>query len=78
MKNCLFEVIIITRRVAMVRNSWLIPDFALEEEGKSLYDQMDFRYEGGFVKDKIANTNSPPPFKFNIFIGGTVRLYRVG
>jgi len=62
----------------MVRNSWLIPDFALEEEGKSLYDQLDFRYEGGFVKDKIANTNIPPPFAFNIFIGGTVRLYRVG
>jgi hypothetical protein len=42
------------------RNSWLIPDFALEKEGKSLYDQMDFRYEGGFVKDKITDTNSPP------------------
>jgi len=62
----------------MVRNSWLIPDFALEKEGKSLYDQLDFRYEGCFVEDKIANTNSPPPFEFNLFIGGTVRLYRVG
>jgi hypothetical protein len=62
----------------MARNSWLIPDFALEKEGKSLYDQMDFRYEGGFVKDKIADTKSPTPFEFNIFIGGTVRLYRVG
>jgi hypothetical protein len=60
------------------RNSWLIPDFALEEEGKSLYDQMDFRYEGGFVKDKITDTNSPQSFEFNIFISGAVRLYRVG
>jgi hypothetical protein len=62
----------------MARNSWLIPDFALEKEGEPLYDQMDFRYAGGFVKDKIANTNIHPPFEFNIFIGGTVRLYRVG
>ncbi len=60
------------------RNSWLIPDFALEEEGKSLYDQMDFHYEGGFVKDKITDTNSPQSFEFNIFISGAVRLYRVG
>jgi hypothetical protein len=62
----------------MARNVWLIPDFALEEEGKSLYDQMDFRYEGGLVKDEITGTNIPPPFTFNIFIGGAVRLYRVG
>jgi hypothetical protein len=62
----------------MARNSWLIPDFALEGEGEPLYDQMDFRYEGCFVKDKIADPNSPPPFEFNIFIGRTVRLYRVG
>jgi hypothetical protein len=62
----------------MARNVWLIPDFALEEEGKALYDQIDFCYEGGIVKDKITGTNSPPPFTFNIFIGGTVRLYRMG
>jgi hypothetical protein len=62
----------------MARNSWLIPDFALEEERKSLYDQMDFRYEGSFVKDEIADTNSSPPFEFNIFIGRTFRLYKVG
>jgi hypothetical protein len=60
------------------RNFWLIPDFALEEEDKPLYDQMDFRYEGGFVKDKITDPNSPPPFEFNIFIDGTMRLYKVG
>jgi hypothetical protein len=66
MKNCLFEGIIINRRVTMTRNSWLFPDFALEEAGKSLYNQMNFRYEGGFVEDKIANTNIHPPLEFNI------------
>jgi hypothetical protein len=62
----------------MARNSWLIPYFALEEEGKPLYDQVDFCQEGGLSKEEVADHQTPPPFSFNIFIDGAMRLYNVG
>ncbi|MFZ8859565.1 MAG: hypothetical protein ACO2PP_03555 [Thermocrinis sp.] len=62
----------------MARNSWLIPYFALEEEGKPLYDQAEFCNEGNISKEEIADQDIPPPFSFNIFIDGTMRLYNVG
>jgi hypothetical protein len=49
----------------------------LEEEGKPLYDQAEFCDEGGISREEIAD-NSSPPFSFNIFIDGTMRLYNVG
>jgi len=61
-----------------MKNSWLIPYFALEEEGKPLYDQVDFYQEGSPLREKIADYKSPPPFSFNIFIDGAMRLYNVG
>jgi hypothetical protein len=62
----------------MVKNSWLISYFALEEEGKPLYDQAEFCHEGDFLREEVADYKSPPPFSFNIFIDGTMRLYNVG
>jgi hypothetical protein len=61
----------------MVRKSWLIPYFALEEEGKPLYDQTEFCYEGGISRE-VVEAKFSPPFSFNIFIDGTMRLYNVG
>ncbi len=61
----------------MARKSWLIPYFALEEEGKPLYDQAEFCYEGNISREVVAE-KSPPPFSFSIFIDGTMRLYNVG
>jgi len=61
----------------MVRKSWLIPYFALEEEGKPLYDQTEFCHEGGILREEVADKSSPP-FSFSIFIDGTMRLYNVG
>jgi hypothetical protein len=61
-----------------MKDSWLIPYFALEEEGKPLYDQVDFYQEGSLLREEVADYNSPPPFSFNIFIDGAMRLYNVG
>jgi hypothetical protein len=62
----------------MARKSWLIPYFVLEEEGKPLYDQAEFCHEGNISKEAIVDSKDSPPFSFNIFIDGTMRLYKVG
>jgi hypothetical protein len=62
----------------MARNSWLIPYFMLEEEGKPLYDQADFCNEGNISREEIVEHKTLPPFSFNIFIDGAMRLYNVG
>ncbi len=62
----------------MLKNSWIVPYFALEEEGKPLYDQVDFSHEGSLSKEEVKDHKNPPPFSFNIFIDGTMRLYNVG
>jgi len=62
----------------MAKSSWLIPYFALEEEGKPLYDQVDMYYEKGSLRHEVVDLTTPPSFSFNIFIDGTMRLYNVG
>jgi hypothetical protein len=62
----------------MAKSSWLIPYFALEEEGKPLYDQADIYYEKSSLRHEVVDLTSPPSFSFNIFIDGTMRLYNVG
>jgi hypothetical protein len=62
-----------------LRDSWLIPYFALEEEGKPLYDRMDFSFgEGSIEYGKIDDITSRLIFKFDAFIDATMRLYNVG
>jgi hypothetical protein len=62
----------------MAKSSWLIPYFALEEEGKPLYDQTDIYYEKSSLRREVVDLTTPPSFSFNIFIDGTMRLYNVG